>query len=159
MSGIRYQVLNAEKDPNIKRVEGRNAWKISTAGGWRRYFSVQAGNRREEGTRGKEQNGGRGRRSFSEHNKTTPKKLWVDIKEKRKESGVDKKTTWKYRQAAIGYTTTPQHIPDIYNNKNTRKSVKKEINTLRGKRGEEERGGVGEVRCNSFANIGWVSVL
>ena len=50
VTGTRCQVLNPEKDPNFKRVQGRNARKISTAGGWWRYFSVQAGNSREEGT-------------------------------------------------------------------------------------------------------------
>ena len=51
----------------MKKAEGRNAWKFTTAGGWRRSFSVRTGNRRKEETREKEQQPGGWRRSFSEH--------------------------------------------------------------------------------------------
>ena len=58
VAGSRYSTQR--KRPNMKKAEGRNAWKISTAGGWQISFSVQTGNRRKEGTREKEQQPGGG---------------------------------------------------------------------------------------------------
>ena len=88
VSGIRYQVLNAEKDPSMKKVERRNAWNFSTVGGWRKYFGVQTGNRRKEGTRENEKQSGGWRRSFSEHKKnaTPPKSYeWTTKKEENRQ--------------------------------------------------------------------------
>ena len=71
--------------------------KISTAGEWRRSFSVQAGNRRKEGTRETEHwpgGGGVAEMLHGAHKrKHTTKKLQVINKEIRKQFRVDKMTT------------------------------------------------------------------